>query len=267
MSDSFYPPLEVYKKLPTIMGYRKLELVNGNYTNKTTKKTKQSKETGQSKVKVSKDAVVPWLSPEKFMELIQWERFCIVEARDSPTKDRRHPKTSAHAQSLKVKTFFIILDKDYETNSADIAKIMNRLPDIESSTHKINIDCIVISEDYLSIFSKKKLDQYAADGLDKPNPDKPDEPYKSGYVMVTNQLHSLFMHDLFARPTQPKFRIVPRDEEERIIQEILINKANLEKKSSNDPEMVILGAVSGDFIEIIASHENTGQMIRYGLVR
>jgi DNA-directed RNA polymerase subunit H (RpoH/RPB5) len=243
--DTFYPPLEVYKNLPKILEYRKLELSNGSFMSKARKAmAKQVKQ------------VQPWLTDAKFMELIQWERFCIVEARDAVGKDRRYPKGPHYISTIKTKTYFIILDKDYEINSADLAKILNRMPDIQSNTRKFNIDCIVISEDDLTVHPKKKLDQYEFGGSDT-----------AGYVSVSNQLHTLFMHDLFKRVGMPKFRIVPRDEEEKILADILLNKNNIEKKSAKDPEMIILGAIAGDFIEILAFNENTAQAVRYGLVR
>jgi DNA-directed RNA polymerase subunit H (RpoH/RPB5) len=237
MSDNFYPPLEVYKNLRKIFTYRSLELANGNYT---------------ARAKTSQ----PWLTDDKFMELIQWERFCTVEAKDLQNKDRRHPKCNAGNTTYKTKTFFIILDKDYDTNSTDIAKMMNRLPSIDANERKFNIEIILISEDYLTIHSKKKLEQYESCGTET-----------AGYVNITNQLHTLFMHDLFAREGMPKFRIIPRPEEESIMSSCLINKINIEKKSSKDPVMIVLGAVPGDLIEIIAFNENTAQQIRYGVVR
>jgi len=254
MTDNFYTPLEVYKNLPNILAYRYLELANGNYTGKLQKNKKEQK--NKDKSKTSNPPAQGWLDDDKFMELIQWERFCIVEAKDLPTKDRRYPKCHTHAQTLKVKTFFIIMDKDFDANSADIAKMLGKLPDIDSFTRKSNIECIMISEDYLNNHSKKKLESYESQGSDT-----------YGYVAISNQLHTLFMHNIFNRPTMPKFRIVPRPEEEILMQELLLNKASIEKKSSRDPEMVILGAVPGDLIEIIAFNENTGQMIRYGVVR
>lgn len=260
MTDNFYTPFEVYKNLPNILGYRNLELSNGNFTSKVSKSKKEAKPKKEPNSKkepnLSKPPVQGWLTEQFFMELVQWERFCIVEARDLPSKDRRHPKSHPHAQTLKVKTFFIILDKDFDANSADIAKMLGKLPDIESSNSNFNIDCIIISEDYLTIYSKKKMESYEKPGSET-----------SGYVTITNQLHTLFMHDIFKRPSMPKFRIVPRPEEETIMQELLINKANIEKKSSKDPEMIILGALPNDLIEIIAFNENTAQMIRYGVVR
>jgi DNA-directed RNA polymerase subunit H (RpoH/RPB5) len=254
MADNFYPPLLVYKNLKNIFTYRTLELVDGDYNGKvkkpkTVSQTKNAKEKKETK---SKEPVQAWMSDDAFMELIQWKRFCIIEARDAPTKDRRHPRCHPYAVGLKVKTFFIILDKDFDTNSADVAKMMGNLP----SADKFNIDCIMISEDYLTIHAKKKMETYEASGSDK-----------SGYVIITNQLHTLFMHDIFKRPTMPKYCIVPHAEEAAILQEILINKINIEKKSSKDPVMIILGALPGDFIEIICFNENTGNMIRYGVVR
>ncbi len=252
MADNFYPPLEVYKNLKNIFVYRSLELADGDYSSKVKKTKTTSKDKKEAKLKGSKAPSQNWLSDDAFMELIQWKRFCIVEARDSITKDRRHPKCHQHASSLKVKTFFIILDKDFDTNSADVAKMMGTLP----SADNCNIDCIMISEDYLTIHAKKKLETYEQNGSDK-----------SGYIMITNQLHTLFMHDIFKRPTMPKYRIVHHAEEAAILQELLINKINIEKKSSKDPAMIILGALPGDFVEMICFNENTGNMIRYGVIR
>jgi DNA-directed RNA polymerase subunit H (RpoH/RPB5) len=252
MTDTFYSSLEVYKNLKNIFLYRNLELVDGDYSNKVKKPKILAKTISSNDKKESRMPAQAWMSDDAFMELIQWKRFCIVEARDMPTKDRRHPRCHPYAAGLKVKTFFIILDKDFDTNSADIAKMMGNLPSVD----KFNIDCIVISEDYLTIHAKKKLETYDNSGSDK-----------SGYITITNQLHTLFMHDIFKRPTMPKYRIVPHAEETAILQENLINKINIEKKSSKDPAMIILGALPGDFIEIICFNENTGNMIRYGVVR
>jgi len=285
MSQINYPPLEVYKNLHHLLRHRKLELVSGSYITEVSNRTRRLKsstvqslpeiiEASSPDAQVSVDTDEPevddhepkltktikrvgtWLPDKEFVELIQWERYCIVEARDLPTKDRRYPKVDKHCSTIKTKTFIVILDFGYDTNSADLAKILGKLPDIKSTTRKFNMDVLVISQNYLTVHAAKKLAQYEFLGSDV-----------AGYVSLTNELFTLFMSDIFERASSAAHRILSISEEEEVLKSLCVTKHSLQKIAPSDVKCIILGATTGDVLEIISFNENTADDLHYRVVR
>lgn len=280
MDGIFYVPLVVYRNLHHLLRYRKLELVNGSFITATSAKAKkremldalpldsesesESTETPETPrtpktpgLKKSKYKMVQgWLDDLSFIELIQWERYCIVEARDLDTKVRKYPKHYKYNQAAKTKTFIIILDQGYEVNSADLTKILGKLPEIKSSTRKFNTDILIISENYLTIHAAKKLSQFVTPG---------DET--AGYISAINELYPIFMSDPFERKSTSKHRILDVDEEKKALLQIRATKQSLQKIAPLDPICIILGAITGDMLEISAFNENTGTCILYVIVK
>ena len=268
-----YVPLQVYRGLHYFLSYRSLELVDGSFVTKTRKLKSRPKpieiklpaalipetepeaepETEPEPNPKEPKRLGTWLEPDKFIDLIQWERYCVVEARDMSIKIRRFAKH--HQAQEKTKTFIIILDKDYEINSADLSKILLRLPDITAKVRKFNTDVIIISEWLLPVHPKKKMDQFEFPGSET-----------AGYISMSNHLYTLFTFDMFARDTMPPHRILDQTEEDEVLTELRIVKSQLEKLS-NDVVAFLLGAVSGDLVEIIPYNENTATELHYRVVR
>lgn len=261
MSLHDYPPLVVYKNLHTFLTYRKLVLVSGSFVSKG-RKTQKSKildeqpvQFDQNEPKVGSDQS-NWLKDAEFIDLIQWDRFCIIEAADSETKERRFAKVSQYCKTISTKTFIIILDQDFDIVSADLTKILSKLPEISSSERNFNMDIIIISEYELPIHPKKKIEQYEFSGSNS-----------AGYVSISNQLYTLFTFDIFKRDLAPQYHIVSTDSEEAVLQDISTSKVKLTSISSKEPPCIILGAVPGDLLEITGYNENTGIECRYRYVR
>lgn len=281
MSVKFtYPPLDVYKNLHYFLGYRKLELVNANYASASKKKSKplqiqedvdifskseESEETSDASeskpVPVEKPTAIQkqaknWIADKEFIDLIQWEKYCMIEAKDG-TNDRRIPKIyHNYCTKIPTKTFIIIFDKDYDVKSVDLTKILNRLPGIKADSRAFNMDVILITEHFLSIHPVKKIAQTEFKGSDK-----------LGYISIINQLYILFNFDVMSRVSISPHRILPKDEEESVLKSLRITKAVLPKISAIDPMCILIGAVISDTIEILGFNENTGQECRYRVVR
>ena len=148
-----YPPLVVYQKLPLLLKNRKLNLVSGSLTTGT-KGRKRSKE--------QKSADKIWLTDKDFMHDIQFEGFIIIEAEDDSLHDRRYAKFKhKHTRDLKTRTFIIILDREQtQIKSAQLHKILMKLPDIKAAERKFNAEVIMISENKMGVHPRKKMEQF-----------------------------------------------------------------------------------------------------------
>jgi DNA-directed RNA polymerase subunit H (RpoH/RPB5) len=275
-----YPPLEVYKNLHHLLRHRYLELVSGSYVTELSERVRRYKPEKQLDIfeTIPRDSNIEtpsaepdeipttakpvpkrigtWLPDKEFVDLIQWERYCIVEARDLAVKDRRYPRTSDYCKTVKTKTFIVILDKSYDVDSAGMTKIMNKLPDIKSLTRKFNMDIIIISENPITIFASKKMLQYASSGSDT-----------AGYVFPCNELYTVFIFDITTRESSASHRILTLAEEQQVLQELNVPKHALQKISYRDAHAMILGAVPGDLVELITFNENTADDLHYRVVR
>jgi DNA-directed RNA polymerase subunit H (RpoH/RPB5) len=287
MSQIKYPPLEVYKNLHHCLRHRNLELVSGSYIHQVSNRSKRAKapevtlpevfeesvaiepsvvdvitpavdDSVEAEVdqKPSKPHIGSWLPDKDFVDLIQWERYCVIEARDLATKDRRYPKVHKSCTSLKTKTFIIILDYGYDVNSADLTKILGKLPDVKSKTRKFNMDVLIISENYLTVHAAKKLAQYEFLGSEA-----------AGYINLINELFTLFMYDIFERTSSAAHRILSAAEEESVFKSLRVAKYTIQKIAPTDPKCVVLGAVTGDVLEIVTFNENTAVDLHYRVVR
>jgi DNA-directed RNA polymerase subunit H (RpoH/RPB5) len=282
MSKINYAPLEVYQNLPHLLRHRNLELVSGSYVTERSARVRRKKEPELVLPEIFDDAtatptlldeepeqeseieppsehvkrVGTWLPDKEFVDHIQWERYIIIESRDLSIKDRRYPKSHNYCKTIKTKTFIVVSDKDHDLVSADIAKILGKLPEIKSSTRKFNMDIIIISENYLSVYAAKKLASYSFVGSET-----------AGYVNLINELFTLFNYDIFTRESASKHRILTLQEEDTIIKSLNISKQAIQKISPSDAICIVLGAVPGDVIEIISHNDNTIHDLHYRIVR
>ena len=241
MSNRSYPPLDVYKNIHHFLKNRNLELVWG------------SRVAGTSRANSSKD----YLTDDSFIKNIQFDKFVIVEAKDSPTKDRRYIK-SIHptCKSRKTRTFIIIMDRTTDAiKSQALQKILMKLPDIKAQNRNFNMDVILVSEIPLTNHPIKKLQEYETKGTEN-----------VGYINFVHVVYTLLIMNIFDHISVPAHRILSRKDEVKVLNDLKIKKSQLPKIQYLDPVSIVLGAVPDDVIEIDLFNENTGYETRYRLV-
>lgn len=233
-----FPPLIVYNNLKSLFKHREVKLEYGSFTEKN----------------ISKDK---WVSDTDFIHKIQFNRYIIVSATDNKDKIRRYsPNISKDTHKLPTKTFIIIIDRGSDfTRSEHFEKMLNKLPEIKSKTRNFNMDVLTISENPITSFSSKKLDQFRFEG----SADR-------GFVSITPVLYTLFMNDIFSYNIVSDHRIMSKEEEKEILDNFKLQKTNLPKISKLDPACVIIGAEIGDLVEIQNLNQISGIEITYRFV-
>lgn len=241
MSKLYYPPLEVYKNIYHLLQNRNLELVFGSMI------------AGSSKTKSSKN----YLSDDDFIKNIQFDKFIIIEAKDTVSKTRRYRKTvHSSCHNKPTRTFIIILDRQTEAiKSPYLQKILMKLSDIKSTTRKFNMDVILITENTLTNHPIKKLQEFQTNGSDD-----------IGYIHFTHKIYTLFIMNIFDHVSVPKHKILSHQDAEKVIKQLSIKKTQLPKITQLDSVSVFLGAIPDDIIEIETFNENSGLERRYRLV-
>jgi len=241
MSKRSYPPLDVYKNLHHFLNNRKLELVWGSMV------------AGSSTARSSKE----FLTDDNFIKTIQFDKFIIVEAKDSTTKDRRYRKSihpSCH--NKRTRTFIIILDRTTEAiKSPALQKILMKLPDIKSQSRNFNMDVILVTENHLTNHPIKKLQEFQSNGTST-----------NGFINFVHVIYTLLIMNIFDHVSVPKHTILSREDETKILDELKIKKHQLPKIQYLDSVSIILGAEIDDIVDIDVFNENTGYETRYRLV-
>ena len=236
--NHIFPPLTVYKNLHILFENRKIKLEYGSFTDK----------------KISKEKLV---SDKDFINKIQFDRFIIVSAVDAADKKRRYaPGINPDSYKLKTKTFIIIVDRGNDfTKSEHFEKMLSKLPEIKSKTRNFNIDVIIITENKISSFGLKKMDQFKFSGASD-----------RGFVTVTPVLYTLFMYNIFDYNIVAEHKVIDKVEELEILKFLQIQKINLPKISKSDPVCTIIGGEIGDIVEIKNMNQLSGIELIYKVI-
>lgn len=237
-----YLPHIVYKNLLQFINYRNLELVSGDLTN----------------ISASKIGA-ELLAQEQFTQVLQYNKYIILEAKDSSKKDRRYPRDSHSAtHSLPTKTIIILLDQEgtYAGTAQEFTKLLNRVPHIRELGHKFNMDIILIAYKSLGTNILNKFTDYTRVGNET-----------TGYIRIIPYEYIRFVFIPINHKLQPTCRILPRNEEKVVIEKSFTAKKNFPKERFDDAIAIWLGAEVGDMIEELLPSESSGIEINYRVVR
>jgi DNA-directed RNA polymerase subunit H (RpoH/RPB5) len=238
-----YLPFTVYTNLGKLIEYRKLELVSGDAT----------------KIAGGKPRAGVLLSQEDFTPAIQYNGYIMIEAKDGPQRERRHPKGMAPGTKNKlVKTIIILLDKDstYVSAAQQFVKLLNHVPKIKEPERDFNMDILLITYDSLGTNILNKFDEYTTLGSEN-----------AGYIRILPYEYKLFTSERMKHKSIPPSRVITREEEKKVVAELFADKKDLPKMRVIEPVAVWLGAEVGDMIEELIPSEAAGVETKYRVVR
>jgi DNA-directed RNA polymerase subunit H (RpoH/RPB5) len=222
--NTFYLSYAVYNNLIKMLSYRHLDLVSGDATNLVGKST----------------AMI--LNKADFLQVIQYNGYIILEAKDAADKDRRYPRgMSATCKDLPIKTYILLLDKDSQhvDSAQNFLKLMNHVPTIKHDDRPFNMDILFITYYSLGNNILNKFDDFITPGT----------LATIGYIRILPYLYDLFTSERMKHKSIPECRILPKPEEKRTLQDLFTERRVFHKMRVIEPVAVWLGAEIGDIIE------------------
>jgi DNA-directed RNA polymerase subunit H (RpoH/RPB5) len=233
----------VYKNLSALLSCRKLELVSADLTKISSKKIKDGE----------------LLDEEEFTSAIQYHGFIMIEAKDTPTKDRRHPKgMHESAKKMPTNTILVLLDQysNFTAAAQNFVKLLNRIPGINDTSRDHNMDIIIIPYKEPGSNITNKLAEYADNGTDK-----------GGYVRFNIFRYAYFTSNKMNSILVSKSQILPRELEEEALKKMHTTQSAHGKIRVIDVVSVWLGAEIGDMIQEDIYSESSGIERNYRFVR
>jgi DNA-directed RNA polymerase subunit H (RpoH/RPB5) len=234
-----YLSYRVYKYLREFMKYRKLEII--------------SKSSGENS---DGDAII---GQKEFTQNIQFVGHVIIETKDADDKDRRYPK-NMHPSTLKkpIKTIFVLLDR-YSTSISSaqhFTQLLMKIPNIKSKEVDHNMDIIIIPYQTPGTNITNKLGEYTYLG-----------DSKKGFIRFMMYEYSYFTSNKMKSINVVPSRIILREEEAGVLDEIKCSRPALSKAKISETVCVWLGAEIGDIIEEDIPSEASGISRNYRWVR
>ncbi len=242
ISSETYPPYVIYCNLRDFLIKRELVLSLGYISHHRGSKESNSKD---------------WLSNKQFMDVIQRDGFIIIEAVDNSKKDRRYSLlVSSYCKTIPTKTYILIVDLSVtDIKSGNIDTMIKKIPGITQTIRTHNYDVSIITKDPLVIYTNRKMITFENLGSDN-----------SGFINMRNLPYAICQIDPFTVKFVSPHRILSREEEQEIIQQLKIQKNKLPKMNRYDAIGMYIGVETGDLVEIQRFDESSGINIEYKVV-
>lgn len=246
-----YVPHKIYTNLAKFLQYRELELVSGNIAVGMRNKAQDKKTTAQ------------WLEEDMFIETIQLDGYVTIQAKDMESKKRRFNKNVPHAvQLLPIKTYIILIEPNskYSVASADFVKLLNRIPEFASTKRKFSIEVLVVTKQIMKSNIINKITPFINHGIADEKVSLADEKVSLaavGFTYIHNYSYKVFTSVIPESKFVAQHRIISREEEHEVLQQIHTEKKFLPKISMSDPPMIWLGGATGDMVECLLPSETT----------
>ena len=214
----------------------------------------------------SKDSKMPknWMKIDDFIQTIQLDGYIMFEAHDSEKKMRRfHKSVPPAVHKLPVRTFVILIDSTsgYSKASNDFMKLLGRIPEFNSKKRKSTLDIIVITKEMMKSNVTNKYNPHINHGSLGD-----DDKTVFGATYISNYPYRVFTSVIPDSKFVPHHRIVTKEEEVEILEQIHTDKKDLPKIRQLDPPMIWLGGTVGDVVECLLPSENTGYEKKYLVV-
>jgi DNA-directed RNA polymerase subunit H (RpoH/RPB5) len=230
----------VYKNLFELVKYRKLRMTSGDLT-----------ELSGSNPEM--------LEENDLINVIQKEGYIMLGAEYTEKKVKKlipgmHPSTV----NLPTKTIFVLLnERSVHTSSANnFEKLLNKIPDINSSGNQFNMDILVITSDQQKSGITNKPGKFSHIGSES-----------EGFVRITMHNYSMFTSNRMKNVAVSPAKILSQKNAKQIVRELNISKLNLPKMKVNSVVAVWLGAEVGDIVKEIMDSEATGQELKFMYVK
>jgi DNA-directed RNA polymerase subunit H (RpoH/RPB5) len=230
-----YLPYRVYKNIIKFLEYRKLNLISGY-------------------VKGDKSL----LDENKFIEIIQIDKYIMLSAEDNPEYPRRfQSQVPESARQMPTYTYIIIVEPNSRVanTSNDFEKMIKNVPNFNAATKNFNLDIIVVTKELLKNNIINKIDSYTTFGSDGAK--------KHGFINISNYAYRVFSMVIPEHKQVPPHRILSKEEAEITLNECFVKKRNIPKITKTDPNAIWHGAITGDVMEVQMPSEGVGINIQY----
>lgn len=272
--DRSSPQYAIYTNLIKFMDYRNLDFVDAMPLAKKSQR-------GIAKAPLTKIDMI---------KSIQTDEYVAIRGADGKNKQRRFRKdVSDFAKTLSVDTYIILFSEYSESisSSAKFVKLIERISDVKphidievepevgadsvggaddddeslcvsggnSKSKPVNVDIICIVKDEISSHVRKKAAAYIFNGNDA-----------RGFTHIDFYRYHVFNTVIPAHVSVPHHKIVPAEDEKRLLESLGARKKHLEKIKRKDPPVIWIGGEIGDIIEIETISESTGKALNYRIV-